>query len=76
MTYGRVLTWGSRQRGDGAVVSHSAELLRANFARSKAPLIRPSATFSPRGKGLMRIGVARPARTAHGERSDMQWRSW
>ena len=36
----------------GAVVSHTAELVRGDFcfAAGEGPLIRPSATFSPRGE--------------------------
>ena len=53
MTYGRVLALHTKRNVDGAVVSHLAELVRGDFSRPRkqGPLIRPSATFSPRGEG-------------------------
>jgi hypothetical protein len=52
MTYGRVRT--DRYLGcfTSAAVSHLAELVRGYFLTEKGPLIRPSATFSPRGEGI------------------------
>ncbi len=53
MTYGCDLLPGHVRALDGAVVSHSAELVRGNFtSSSEGPLIRPSGTFSPRGEGF------------------------
>jgi hypothetical protein len=54
MTYGRVGFEECECNIDGAVVSHSAELVRGHFlcSRQKGPLIRPSGTFSPRGEGV------------------------
>jgi hypothetical protein len=55
MTYGCDLLPGHVRALDGAVVSHSAELVRGNFTSSgEGPLIRPSGTFSPRGEGFPR----------------------
>jgi hypothetical protein len=61
MTYGRVLFAIHVCILDGAVVSHSAELVRGtSFTTREGPLIRPSCrrrvfdttgTFSPREKG-------------------------
>ena len=56
MTYGRAGFASQVQTLDGAVVSHSAELVRGEFlcCDSGGPLIRPSGTFSPRGEGSSR----------------------
>ena len=55
MTYGRVWIAGPKRTLHGAVVSHSAELVRGDsLAKKKGPLIRPSGTFSPRGEGFSR----------------------
>jgi hypothetical protein len=52
MTYGRVHQADHEQPAHGAVVSHLAELVRGHFfLPGEGPLIRPSATFSPRGEG-------------------------
>ena len=52
MTYGRGLLADHTSNLDGAVESHLAELVRGDFlANKEGPLIRPSATFSPRGEG-------------------------
>ena len=52
MTYGRVRNANHKHTLRGAVVSHSAELVRGHFlANKKGPLIRPSGTFSPGEKG-------------------------
>ena len=63
MTYDRVCFARHGLTIDGAVVSHSAELVRGNYpsCRSDGPLIRPSCrrrvfdttgAFSPRGEGI------------------------
>ena len=52
MTYGCVADSNHMQSLDGAATSHSAELVRGKFLTSEGPLIRPSATFFPRGEGL------------------------
>ena len=55
MTYGRVRIASHEHTPHRAVVSHSAELVRADsLAKKKGPLIRPSGTFSPRGEGFSR----------------------
>jgi hypothetical protein len=62
MTYGRAQGANHKRALGGAVVSHSAELVRGEFLfRNEGPLIRPSATFSPRGEGFLRrrLHVAR-----------------
>jgi hypothetical protein len=53
MTYGRVHFARCKRALDGAAVSHLAELVRGDFllCPSEGPLIRPSATFFPRGEG-------------------------
>jgi hypothetical protein len=53
MTYGRVRLVRRNRALDGAAVSHSAEQVRGDCfpPRAEGPLIRPSATFSPRGEG-------------------------
>jgi hypothetical protein len=53
MTYGRVHFANHEQMPDGAVVSHSAELVRgdSSLGVGEGLLIRPSGTFSPRGEG-------------------------
>jgi hypothetical protein len=54
MTYGRVLLATHTHNADDATVSHSAELVRGDFFSAvEGPLIRPSATFSPRGEGIL-----------------------
>ena len=63
MTYGRVRLVRRNRALDGAAVSHSAEQVRGDCfpPRAEGPLIRPSATFSPRGEGFLRrrLHVAR-----------------
>ena len=53
MTYDRVRWEINKCALCGAVISHSAKLVRGTFvlAASEGPLIWPSATFSPRGEG-------------------------
>jgi len=56
MTYGRAHYANQVPVLCGAAVSHSAELVRGTFFRiGEGPLIRPSATFSPRGEGTSRL---------------------
>src|SRR5947199_8928551 len=58
-TYGRVHTAIHKQTLDGAVVSHSAELVRGTFSFAReGPLIRPYWAPSPQGeKGrVARVG--------------------
>ena len=51
MTYGRVLLTIHLHILDGAVVSHSAELVRGDFTREReGPLIRPFGAPSPQGE--------------------------
>jgi hypothetical protein len=55
MTYGRDRFATHKHALRGAVVSHSAELVRGDsLAKKKGPLIRPSGTISPRGEGFSR----------------------
>jgi hypothetical protein len=69
MTYGRARFAQHVFARHGAAVSHLAELVRGDFllCRREGPLIRPSATFSPRGEGVSsllkekRLGVVVPA---------------
>ncbi len=52
MTYGRIHCADHTQSLDGAVVSHSAELVRGNSIRgSEAPPHPAFGPFSPRGEG-------------------------
>jgi hypothetical protein len=61
MTYDRVHSSCNKDAFNGAIVNHLAELVRGYFVivDREGPLIRPSATFSPRGEG-------HPARFAAG----------
>jgi hypothetical protein len=60
MTYGRERYAQDRCDLDGAAISHSAELVRGDLLAGEGPLIRPSATFSPRGEG-----TPRPSQICH-----------
>ncbi len=63
MTYGRELLPNHVHYPDGAVVSHLAELVRGtSLPRGEGPLIRPSATFSPRGEGTPKRPLEKPSR--------------
>ena len=77
MTYGRGLFANHTRNLDGAVVSHSAELVRGDFfvCRSEGPLIRPSCwrrvfdttgTLSPRGEGTPPLALEQASPTARG----------
>jgi hypothetical protein len=61
MTYGRMQSGQACAEGDGAAVSHTAELVRGDFLSEvdQGPPIRPSGRFgpgrlfSPRGEGII-----------------------